>query len=265
MKLKMLGVNFPHKKNEFCKKTVTPFFVVCCFSTPFLYTYDEELREGCAGDILINSPGNVVYHGPTNDLEQGFINDWFHIEGEDFAKLLTKYPLPLNQAFSVGKNFFIRRYATKLLREFQNSQAGTEDVIDCLITEMVIDIFRAYSGAYQTDEQNNSISIVKSEILKNPGKNWTLAEMAKISGYSASRFSELYFSKYGISPINDVINERLNLAKHLLVSGQTSIGNVANLCGFNSVYYFSKCFKKNVGCTPTEYIIGQENGNTIDF
>lgn len=92
-----------------------------------------------------------------------------------------------------------------------------------------------------------------NEITLNPEKNWSLDEMAKLSGYSVSRFSELYKGYFGLSPINSVIYERIEMAKRLLLSGQASVLSVSEACGFSTVNYFSKCFKNLTGCSPTAY------------
>ena len=87
-------------------------FTVCCFATPFVY-----LCEGEKWQILINTPNSTVYHGPQAKAESGFINDWFHITGEDFGILLDKYSLPLNRAFSVGQSYFLRTFGNRLSAE----------------------------------------------------------------------------------------------------------------------------------------------------
>ncbi|MBQ6884778.1 MAG: helix-turn-helix transcriptional regulator [Clostridia bacterium] len=254
MELKILGVDFPHKKGEFCHKTIYPFYTVCCFATPFLYLRDGVLCEGEVGDILINTPDHIVYHGPQENATTGFVNDWMHIEGEDFVKLLEKYPLPLNTSFNVGEKNFLKKYVNRLLSEYNSESNGSKDMIDCLITQMIINIYRAYTKTISFDEPFSDIANVRRMIIKNPAKNWTLKEMTEISGYSTSRFNELYNKLYGTSPINDVINQRIMLAKRLLESGQASVSYIAESCGFNTINYFSKYFKKATGYTPSEYI-----------
>lgn len=254
MELKILGVDFPHKKGEFCHKTKYPLYTVCCFSTPFLYLHNQALCEGEAGDILINTPDHIVYHGPREDSKEGFVNDWMHIGGDDFTELLSKYPLPLNTAFNVGEGYFFRKYFNRLLFEYNSQKAGSNDMINSLVTQMIIDTYRAFTKANSFDEPYSDIAAVRRKIIKNPIKDWSLKEMTEMSGYSASRFSELYRKLYDVSPMNDVINQRITLAKRLLVSGQASVSYVAEACGFNTINYFSKYFKKSTGYTPSEYI-----------
>jgi AraC-like DNA-binding protein len=46
----------------------------------------------------------------------------------------------------------------------------------------------------------------------------------------------------------------IEMAKKLLVENDTSISQIANACGYNSLAYFSKCFKEATGMTPKEYV-----------
>lgn len=254
MELRNLGADFKHRKGEFCFKTTFPFYTVCCFSTPFLYLRDGRLCDGEKGDILINTPDHIVYHGPRADSNEGFVNDWFQIEGYDFAELLKKYPLPQNMAFSVGEGYFFRKYANRILSEYNSEKIGADDIIDSVITQMIIETHRAFTKENSFDEPYADIAAVRRKIIKNPAKNWTLNEMTEMCGYSVSRFSELYCKLYGTSPINDVINQRIALSKRLLVSGQASVSYVAETSGFKTINYFSKYFKKVTGYSPSEYI-----------
>ena len=75
--------------------------------------------------------------------------------------------------------------------------------------------------------------------------------MAKLSGYSESRFSSLYKEIYGTSPINDLTARRIEEAKLLILYGNTSLSEIAEATGFSSIYYFSRHFKKCEGISPT--------------
>lgn len=253
MEVLSLGYNFSHAKGEFCRKRVCGFYSVCCFSTPFLYLKNGKLIKGEVGDILINTPDVIVYHGPTDEADEGFVNDWFQIVGEDFEELLSKYPLPLNVAFGVGKNDFFRKYAVKIAKEIKTKTYGYNNLISCYITEMIVKLYRTYNDVNLQSDYIDSIVNIHNEILLKPELNWTLEKMSKASGYSVSRFCELYKATYNISPINDVINERIEMAKRLLISGQASVLSISEACGFSTVNYFSKCFKKAAGCAPSEY------------
>ena len=95
-------------------------------------------------------------------------------------------------------------------------------------------------------------------------RKWTLEEMAGLCGYSQSRFSSIYKETYGISPIEDLIRERIKSAGRLLRYSNMPISEVADAVGFTSLYYFSRAFKKETGVSPTEYReTGKEKGREI--
>ena len=78
--------------------------------------------------------------------------------------------------------------------------------------------------------------------------------MAENCGYSVSRFSALYKERFGISPKQDVLAARIQLASKMLIYTGASVTEIAALCGFQNVYYFSKYFKESTGFSPKSYI-----------
>ncbi len=254
MELVMMGISFPHPKGAFCPRMVEDYYTFCCFETPFVYEVEGALYPGQPGDILITPPGHVIYHGPRRDAERGFVNDWAHIRGDDLTALLNRYPIPLNLAFSLGQSFFLRRDMEELQAEYYSAESGREEVIQAILTRMVIRLHRAYQNLHSQRTGDSAIQSVHRLIAANPAERWTLERLAGLSGYSVSRFSELYRMKFGIAPVQDLLNCRLELAKQLLASGRASVGFVAESCGFQSVSYFSKFFSAAVGFAPTEYI-----------
>ena len=59
--------------------------------------------------------------------------------------------------------------------------------------------------------------------------------------------------KYGISPLQLLLNIRINKAKELLVETNHTISQIGMEVGFEDNAYFTKQFKKIVQQTPTEY------------
>ncbi|MBP2632290.1 MAG: AraC family transcriptional regulator [Firmicutes bacterium] len=59
--------------------------------------------------------------------------------------------------------------------------------------------------------------------------------------------------KYGITPLQLLLDIRLNKAKQLLTNTNNSINNIAATVGFVDNAYFSKQFKKRLKLTPSEY------------
>ena len=79
-----------------------------------------------------------------------------------------------------------------------------------------------------------------------------LEEIAAAGMICRSRCCKLFREKMNCTPIEYVMNYRLNKACELLGQG-AAITEAALSCGFNGVSYFSESFKKKFGITPREY------------
>lgn len=77
--------------------------------------------------------------------------------------------------------------------------------------------------------------------------------MHKLTGLSYTYFKKLFIDKNGVPPSKYVTFLRINRACELLISNLLKVDEIASMCGFNDVYYFSKLFKKIKGVSPTGF------------
>lgn len=245
------GAEFHNKKGLFSGRYPFDLYGVFYFHTPYVYERKGQLIRGKVGDLLLSAPGDIVYHGPASS-EESFVNDWIYIS-KDFSVLLKKYPIPFEENINIGKNNILN-FAIRAIEKEQNlKRAGYEDKIDCILTEMLIDLHRTYINQ-KNENRESVIESVHNQIMNSPNQNWTLNKMAELSGYSPSHFSAIYLNHYGISPKHALLQKRMDMAEQMLAYGQFSIGEISERCGFRSIYYFSKYFKKYYGVSPTEFV-----------
>ena len=246
------GTDQHHRRGEFCRRRAVSNYFISCFLTDYIAELDGELVRGKAGDYMILEPEKIIYHGPTPDATKGFRNDWMYLSGNAFGDLLKKYPLPLNTPFRLDSAFYISSAIEKIHKEKSFALVGYEEKCDMIMTETVINMYRAYQkNEHMTPAER--LDLVRGEIMANYEKSWTVEKMAALCGYSPSRFASLYKSYYGMSPIDDLIHRRIEQAKLLILYGNMSLTEIAASVGFSSLYYFSKCFKKKEHISPTEY------------
>ncbi|AXE20475.1 hypothetical protein DR864_23415 [Runella rosea] len=81
----------------------------------------------------------------------------------------------------------------------------------------------------------------------------TIAELARTSNMSPSKFRKLFLQIYGNSVYQYHLNARLELAKELLLSNQYSIVQIAYKVGFSRSQSFAKAFLAHTGQTATDY------------
>ena len=114
---------FPHENGEFCVRDSYNYYSFYCFSTPFLYEKEGTLVSGEMGEIIVNGPGEIVYHGPRNDKES-FTNDWLHVDGVDLKDLIKKYPIPTATRLRHKNPMLLRNAVKKIRRELALKQDG---------------------------------------------------------------------------------------------------------------------------------------------
>lgn len=86
-----------------------------------------------------------------------------------------------------------------------------------------------------------------------PGKEWTLEQMASLCHMSANYFSRRFAEIMGMSLTVYVRVYRLQLAARRLVQGREPIGIIAQDAGFASPAHFAFQFKQRFGLTPRAY------------
>ena len=70
---------------------------------------------------------------------------------------------------------------------------------------------------------------------------------------SKSVFFRIFKTTFGITPLEYIIRERIDLAKSLLKDPDVSVTAACYQSGFNNLNYFARLFKRTEGITPSEY------------
>lgn len=100
---------------------------------------------------------------------------------------------------------------------------------------------------------DEGISRAISYLRKNLNEHLDLTDLARISGYSLSRFKSKFRNETGITPGEYISLQKIEHAKHQLLETNISITEIAYSLGFSSSNYFSTVFKKYSDSTPREY------------
>ena len=85
-------------------------------------------------------------------------------------------------------------------------------------------------------------------------KKITAASMARLTGLNPVYLGALFKKETGITFKRYCIETRVRSAENLLRSGEFSVGEAAELCGYTDVFYFYKQFKSVLGFAPSSCI-----------
>lgn len=77
--------------------------------------------------------------------------------------------------------------------------------------------------------------------------------MARLAGLSTSRFAHLFRSSLGMTPLAFLEAERLHRAAGLLRFTKLPVGEIAQRCGYDSAFYFSRRFRKRYHASPVAF------------
>ena len=89
-----------------------------------------------------------------------------------------------------------------------------------------------------------------------------ITRMTEVLKIGRTRF---YYKVKGLTGENPNVffkTYKLNRAAELLTEEQYNISEVADMTGFSTLSHFSTSFKKQFGCSPSEYIASRKNETT---
>lgn len=105
----------------------------------------------------------------------------------------------------------------------------------------------------EPQKRDETLGAATEYLKSNFSKKISLSDLAKTIGISPSGLIKKFRKQLGITPQRYLSELRLQRAKDLLTNTALSVSQISEETGFESVYYFSKFFKKETGDSPSEY------------
>lgn len=203
------------------------------------------------GDVYIFKPGTQVeyYSNGTEKIEK----IWFNMNGILLDKLFEAYGLDNNVIIAhCDVENEIQRIHTLL----QCSNASPDIIASLAIRvhEIIIKISLANKNIDVSFDPGFSIAEqIKSFIEKNIYDKMSLTSLANHFEVTDKYIIRVFKKKYGTSPYSYIINLRISEAKKLLSESDLTVNEIASKLQFSESNYFSKTFRRYVGCSPIEY------------
>lgn len=235
-------------------------------------TYGRQQYDYQVNTLVFTAPGQVFGHPMDGTIYQA--NGW-----------CLYFSPELLRGTSLGrrmKDYTFFSYATN--EALHLSQRERETVIDCFrkiddeinfggdrhsdtIIVSAIELFlnyclRFYDRQFETREKVNKDVLMRFEDLIDgyftsgkaqqhgtPTVAWCASQLCLSPNY----FGDLIKKETGRTASDYIRQKTMELAKDLLNHLDKSIGEIAYLLGYQYPQYFSRAFKKAVGCTPNDY------------
>lgn len=146
-----------------------------------------------------------------------------------------------------------------IISESANPRFGSDSVIERLCDSLFILVVRhcierslVRQGVFAA-MQDNRLATVLHLIHQEPWHPWTIAEFCSRVGLSKSVLTERFKNLVGASPVEYLMDWRMQIAARWLKESGMTIDRVAERCSYDSVPAFSKAFKRAFGVSPGAY------------
>lgn len=221
------------------EKTLLPFNTGVYHKECFTKGINDDLKELHIGFRNIKIDGLPINHIFNNHSD---VPIQFQQYGEEFHKCCLEI-IEEQETCEIGKDLILKSLVMKLIALFLKETNYVKN------TKKI----REYTLPFY--DKSNIVEIIIDYFENNYMNNISLDDISKNMYISPVYISKTFKEKTGESPINYLINLRLEKAKNLLLTTEAPIKVIAHSVGYSDAYYFSKLFKKYYEYSPHKFRI----------
>ncbi|MCM1114474.1 MAG: AraC family transcriptional regulator [Clostridium sp.] len=122
-------------------------------------------------------------------------------------------------------------------------------------TLLSIEVFKLFN--YVRDrriiENENFADRIKKNIENHLDEKFNLNNLCKSMNYSKNHIINIFSQSFGITPYQYYIDCKMSIAKDYLMNTNMTINEISNALSYSDQQYFSYCFKRETGFSPSEY------------
>lgn len=205
-----------------------------------------------------------VRHAYHPDPATGWTEFWVGFRGSQVDAMLA------NGIISPDKPFYQLGHQARLISGFQTIfeqvklQSPLYQFRVCAeVLRLLAETLSIERLSIQPTRSQKIVERAKSFIEENISSVFDLNGLAAEARLSLPNLNEVFKSYTGMTPYQYCIHAKINRAKEILASGETSVKSISLQLGFDDPYYFSRLFKKKTGVSPSQWIgdDGPVNGN----
>ena len=239
---------------------------------PHSYQFDETIcMYNCqfSPDILHNSTTEFINELSYKHLKENVpvhrrMQDMYNLWEEMDEKSTIPYFVTANineqgiLHLNLQQQTLILNYLTNMLFEQNNKGYEYIRLKQMYLETMLIHLNRIKKDQFDAKEQTPSwqtemIRHALNQIELHLAENFDFLDEAKKQNISASYYRMIFKKITGLSPLEYVNRVRILKGLEMLQTTYLSVGEVANAVGIHDANYFSRLFKKLVGCPPSYY------------
>ncbi|MCQ6956406.1 AraC family transcriptional regulator [Mucilaginibacter sp. JC4] len=206
-----------------------------------------------AGTCFFLFPG--IWHRYKPNARSGWEEYWVGFNGNFPTGLVNSGILnPDNPFVEVGLNEDLLSLFHLLIKTVSSVEPGYQQIATGITLQMlgIINAASKYRSLSITSE-SRLMSKAKFMLQETIDRPVNMEEFVRELPMGYSKFRKLFKSKCGISPNQYHLNLRLDKAKEMMITTNLSVNEIADQTGFDSIFYFSRVFKKKTGLSPRNF------------
>jgi AraC-like DNA-binding protein len=156
----------------------------------------------------------------------------------------------------------------RLMEELREPQPGSSLIAQHLAHTMLLQALRLHLSDRSHGRvgwlfalADKQIGAAITALHEEPGRRWTLQEVAERAGMSRSTFAQRFKDTVGESPMEYLTRWRMLVAGDKLVNSTDPVSVISLALGYESEAAFSTAFKRVMGCSPRQYSNGDGLGS----
>ena len=185
-----------------------------------------------------------------------YINDWilFRLNKKDLS-LISQLAIPFDTVIELSDVAKLSHYISLLFEErYSPRNRNNEQTKIFLLRLLLLKLSDLISNSQQySSPLYIGLTILRNDILWNPQEDWSIDSICKKLSIGSTYLYKTYTELFGTSIKEDVIQARINRAKHLLTTTTYNITTISNMVGYPNDTHFMYIFRKKVGMTPSQY------------
>jgi AraC-like DNA-binding protein len=203
--------------------------------------------SGVGRRLAVGDPGEPV--------AATFFCGAYRFEGDLCESLLQALPDTLHLRPAAGST--LRATMDLLAGEMLRDDPGQQALLDRLLDVALVQILREhFSTAAATApgwfraSGDARIAPALQALHSNPGRQWTVAELAEHALLSRSAFARQFTELLGVPPLAYLNDWRMALARERLRDSDARLASIGAALGYASEFSFAAAFKRHHGTAP---------------
>lgn len=228
------------------RKSFPPLLVVYVREGMFHFEYRDKVFDAEKGDVVLLDCSEPHYYHAYDGLE--FV--YMHFDGSNSHEICQHILSQQGALIRRENNLLIGNLLYNMVYFYESGSVETMFQSSMRIYHIFEYLLAPETHQYEKDNPvENAIRYIRSHIAE----NISLEGLAREANLSIYYFAHIFKEQTGFSPIEFVINTRLDQAKILLAQTSRSIEEIAWEVGYSSASSLTNIFTRKLEISPGQY------------